>query len=192
MPYDAQQRWDRRYRETDVPAQPSALLTALDELLPRQGRALDVAGGAGRHAVWLARRGLEVWLVDVSPVAVARAAAAATAAGVTVHASVADLAHDPPPPGPWDLVVVFHYLQRDLFPALAAALAPGGLLVATIATVRNLERQSRPPREYLLEEGEAPSLAAGLDVVRYEEGWLAEGRHEALLVARRVGAREGG
>ncbi len=184
MPDDAQQRWDRRYREEDVPAQPSVLLTSLDGVLPRHGRALDVAGGAGRHAVWLARRGLDVWLVDVSPVAVGRAAAVAAAAGVSVHASVADLTAGPPPSGPWDLVVVFHYLQRDLFPILAAGLATDGMLVAVIATVRNLERHSRPPPAYLLDEGEAPALAGDLEVVRYEEGWLAEGRHEALLVAR--------
>ncbi len=185
MPDDARRRWDRRYLEEERPARPSALLTGLDGLLPRRGRALDVAGGAGRHAVWLARRGLNVWLVDVSPVAVVQAAAAAEAAGVTVHASVADLTTDPLPPGPWDLVLVFHYLQRDLFPALADALAPGGLLVAAIATVRNLERHRRPPAEYLLEEGEAPALADGLEMVRYEEGWSVEGRHEALLAAQR-------
>ncbi len=154
-------------------------------MLPRSGRALDVAGGTGRHAVWLARRGLDVWLVDVSPVAVELAERAAAAAGVALHATVADLTRDPLPAGSWDLVLVFHYLQRDLFPELAASLAPGGLLVAAIATVRNLERHDRPPAEYLLAEGEAPSLAAGLEVVRYDEGWLAEGRHEALLVARR-------
>lgn len=182
---DARSRWDRRYREEDAPSQPSVLLEGLGELLPKRGRALDVAGGAGRHAVWLARRGLDVTLVDVSPEAIALARRAAATAGVRLDAVCADLTAAPPPPGPWQLVLVFHYLQRDLFPRLAASLAPGGLLVAAIATVRNLERHDRPPAEYLLAEGEAPSLAAGLEVVRYDEGWLAEGRHEALLVARR-------
>ncbi len=178
-------RWDRRYRQRSAPAEPSALLTGLEDLLPTAGRALDVAGGAGRHAVWLARRGLDVCLVDVSSAAVDLAREAAATAGVALRAIVADLECDPLPPGPWDLVLVFHYLQRGLFPRLAAALAPGGTLMAVIATVRNLERHDRPPAEYLLAEGEAPSLAAGLEVACYREGWLDEGRHEALLVARR-------
>jgi hypothetical protein len=43
----------------------------------------------------------------------------------------------------------------------------------------------RPGPRFLLEEGELVRLAGGLDVVQYREGWLEEGRHEALLVARR-------
>jgi hypothetical protein len=51
--------------------------------------------------------------------------------------------------------------------------------------VRNLERHSRPPREFLLDEGEARRLVQGWEVVHAEEGWLTEGRHEALIIARR-------
>ncbi len=87
--------------------------------------------------------------------------------------------------GPWDLVLCFHYLQRSLFPPIAAALAPGGLLVFCHQTRTNLERHPRPGPEYLLDEGEAPRLAAGLDIVSHSEGWHEEGRHEAHLVARR-------
>jgi hypothetical protein len=64
-------------------------------------------------------------------------------------------------------------------------LAPGGLLLFCQATVKNIERHPKPPRGYLIEEGELPRLVQGLDIVRYEEGWLEEGRHEARIVARR-------
>jgi ubiquinone/menaquinone biosynthesis C-methylase UbiE len=56
-------------------------LTGLDDLLPRRGRALDVAGGTGRHALWLARRGLDTTLADVPQVALEKAAAAASEEG---------------------------------------------------------------------------------------------------------------
>lgn len=186
-------RWDARYREEGPCArQPAALITGLDELLPRRGRALDVAGGAGRHAVWLARRGLDVTLVDVSPVGVDLARQAAAAAGVALDARVLDLEREREslPPGPWDLIVDFHYLQRSLFPALAAALAPGGLLVFVQPTRSNLERHPRPGPAHLLDDGELARIAASLplEVVRLDEGWLEEGRHEARLVARRPGA----
>lgn len=183
-------RWDARYREEGPCArQPSSLITGLDELLPRRGRALDVAGGAGRHAVWLARRGLDVTLVDVSPVGVDLARQAAAAAGVALDARALDLEREPLPPGPWDVIVDFHYLQRSLFPAFAAALAPGGLLVFVQPTRSNLERHPRPGPAHLLDDGELARIAAGLplEVVRLDEGWLEEGRHEARLVARRPG-----
>src|SRR5215211_7845992 len=63
------EKWNARFREQRQLASPSPFLLELDGILPRRGRALDVAGGAGRHAIWLARRGLEVTLVDISDVA---------------------------------------------------------------------------------------------------------------------------
>ncbi len=49
----------------------------------------------------------------------------------------------------------------------------------------NLERHAKPPAEFLVEENELRTLATGLDVVHYGESWRSDGRHEALLVARR-------
>lgn len=77
--------------------------------------------------------------------------------------------------------------HRPLLAALPAALAPGGWLVLAHPTGTNLERHARPPRPFLLEDGELPALVRGLEAIRSEEGWLEEGRHEARLVARRPG-----
>jgi hypothetical protein len=82
-------------------------------------------------------------------------------------------------------VLIVHYLQRDLFPQVIERLSDGGLLAFSIATVRNLERHERPGLPFVLEEGEAPLLVDGLDVVHYAEGWSIEDRHEARLVARK-------
>lgn len=184
-------RWNARYRDEDVQIEPSPWLTSLEKL-PTSGRALDIAGGAGRNAVWLAERGLDVTLVDVSDTALTIAAEAARAAGVTIDARHIDLVADPLPSGPWDVVLCFHYLQRDLFPAMIAELTPGGLLVAELATVRNLERRDRPERPYLLDEGELLTLVAPLDIVVFEEGWHPDDRHEARLVARKPPVPRGG
>ncbi len=187
MTDEARTHWDRRYRTEGRPEVPSPFLDQVDAALPIRGHALDVAGGGGRHAIWLARRGLTVTVVDVSEAGLSLAAAAAAREGVQVELICADLETEPLPPGPWDVVLCFHYLQRDLFPEFAAALAPGGTLVAVLATVRNLERHDRPPARHLLEEGELPGLVAGLNIASYEEGWLDEGRHEARLVACKPG-----
>ena len=179
------ERWNARYAEEVELPEPSAFLLSLDAILPRRGRALDVAGGSGRNAVWLARRGLEVTLADVSDVALERAARAAAAAGVPLATVRLDLEAGPPPAGPWDLVVCTYFLHRPLLAALPAVLAPGGLLVVAHATRTNLTRHPRPGPDHVLEDGELPGLVRGLEVVRSEEGWLESGRHEARLVGRK-------
>src|SRR5262245_61692495 len=107
------EKWDARYRERGAPGDPSPWVTSLDGVLPHRGRALDVAGGAGRHAIWLARRGLDVTLCDVSTVGLEIAARAEP----RLTCRRVDLESEPLPAGPWDLIVCFHYLQRALFPA---------------------------------------------------------------------------
>lgn len=177
-------RWDARYREGAGATDPSSFLLSLEALLPHRGRALDLAGGRGRHAVWLARRGLDVTIADVSEVGLALARERAGREGVAIETVAMDLDEHPIPPGPWDVVVCFHYLNRGLFEQFPRALAPGGLLVFCQPTRRNLERHPRPGPPYLLEEDELPRLVRDLEVLRYEEGWLEEGRHEARVVAR--------
>jgi tellurite methyltransferase len=181
------ERWNARWRErAQAGSEPSSWVVSLDLVLPRRGRALDVAGGGGRNAVWLARRGLEVAIADVSEEGLGLAAVAARDAGVTIDTLLIDLEEEPLPAGPWDLVLIVHYLQRSLFPAIAAALAPGGLLVFCHQTRRNLERHAQPGPRYLLDEGEGRSLVigAGLDLVSFSEEWCDD-RHEAHVVARR-------
>lgn len=179
------ERWNERYREEREAPPPSPFLADLDPLLPRAGRALDVGGGSGRNALWLARRGLEVTLADVSDVALALAAEAARAAGLALRTVEVDLEQAPLPEGPWDLVLCAYCLHRPLFAAFPAALAPGGVLVVAHATRTNLERHPRPGPRHVLEDGELPTLVRGLEILRSEEGWLESGRHEARVVARR-------
>jgi len=182
---DARRRWDERYETESAPSQPASFLVDdLAPLLGTPGRALDVAGGAGRNSLWLAARGWDVTLVDIAPRAVELTRAEADRRGLQVAATVSDLTVDPVPAGPWDLILVVHYLQRDLFPGFVDALAPHGLLALSIATRRNLERHRRPPEAYLLDEGEAPGLVGTLEVLTASEGWTDENRHEARLIAR--------
>ncbi len=182
-------RWNARYRDEDGDATPSPFVSGLDALLPRHGRALDVAGGSGRNALWLARRGLDVTLADVSDVALERAAHRARVEGLPLRIVQIDLEAAPLPAGPWDLILCTYFLHRPLFAQFEAALAPGGLLVVAHATRSNLLRHPRPGPRHVLEDGELPTLVRGLDVLRSEEGWLESGRHEARIVARNGATR---
>lgn len=187
MSQEERTKWDARYRAMDrhAAAEPSAVLAVIEGLLPSRGRALDVGGGAGRHAVWLARRGLDVTVADISEAGLAIARERAEAAGVRVATAAADLESEPLPAGPWDLVVVFHFLLRPLLGVFSQVLAPGGVLAVVHPTRSNLARHEKPGAAFLLEDGELPGLVKGLSIVRYDEGWLEEGRHEARLVARK-------
>jgi SAM-dependent methyltransferase len=178
-------RWDARYREHEPGLrQPSGSLVALADLMPQDGRALDVAGGTGRHAQWLARRGLDVTLADISRVALELARREAARDGLPLRTLAIDLEAEPLPPGHLSVILCVDFLWRPLFEAIPAALAPGGLLVVVHPTRTNLQRHARPGPRHLLEDGELPGLVRGLEIVRYEEGWTEQGRHEARLVAR--------
>lgn len=183
MSEEDRRRWNTRYREQAAAREPSAFLRSLAEQLPTSGRALDVAGGPGHDALWLALRGLDVTLADISDTALERAAEAAREAGVTLNLQRVDLEEEPLPPGPYALVVCLGFLWRPLFPALPGVLAPGGLFVFAQPTRSNLQRHAHPSARFLLEDGELPGLLQGLKVVSYTEGWTEEGRHEARLVA---------
>jgi tellurite methyltransferase len=185
------ERWNRKYREADAgKREPSAALVELAQWLPERGRALDVAGGSGANAVWLARQGLEVTIVDVSEVGLGLAEAHARRSGVTLAIERADLEAEPLPAGPWALVLCCFYLQRELVPRIVDGLEPGGRLVWIHPTVTNLERHASPGPRFLLQPGEAARAveAAGLQVRWAEEAWVGTGeaaRHLARVVAER-------
>lgn len=185
MSESPRQHWDRRWAEgRHSDGLPPVWLDEVEEFRAAEGRALDVAGGAGRVALWLARRGFEVTVTDFSGVALARCVEDATAGGLEIQAVELDLESAPLPAGPWDVITCFHYLQRDLFPQLREALAPGALVVTEIATRRNLERHERPSGRFLLEPQELLALLAPLEVIYYREGWF-----EDYCVARGVARR---
>ncbi|HEX2153898.1 MAG TPA: class I SAM-dependent methyltransferase [Acidimicrobiia bacterium] len=186
---DPRRHWDERHAGESV-GEPSQFLVSLADELPRRGRAIDLAGGRGRHALWLADHGLEVTLADVSLVALETAQAEAAERGIELTLLEVDLEREAMPAGPWDVIVCFHYLHRPLFPPMIEALRAGGVLAVEIATVHNLQRHDRPPRAFLLQEGELTSLTRGLQPITYTEGWTESGRHNARYAGRKPGPDE--
>ena len=178
------ERWDARYRAGPFSAGDPAWLLEFEEDLPSEGKALDIAAGAGRVAIWLARRGFEVSAIDISPVGLALAREAAADEGVQIATHVADLESESFPRGPYHLVACFHYRQGGLFPLVAQNLAPGGVVVAELATVRTSERRPRPSRRWLATPNELLEECRQLEVVYYREAWVDD-RHLARLIARR-------
>ena len=138
------EEWDHRYDRDEYVwhVAPNRFLPGLVADLPR-GRALDVACGEGRNAVWLAQQGWSVTAIDFSAVGVAKGERLAADTGVTVDWVVDDVTAWAPPPAAFGLVVLF-YVQLAA-PARAAmlghtarALAPGGRLVLVAHDRTNL------------------------------------------------------
>jgi len=156
---------------------------------PRSGqkRVLDLAAGAGRESVFLALRGYQggAWDHDRGPLE--RAQAMALHHGVTIETCVRDLEIRDPrlPVASHDVVMVFRFLHRPLFPRIAQAVAPGGWVVYE-TYLEGQERFGRPkhPR-FLLHQGELPGHFPGFEIVRYEERTPDEGPMLARLLARR-------
>jgi len=181
------EKWNTKHVAQTPPREPSAVLVGMSHWLPTAGRALDLAGGGGRNSIWLAQRGLDVTLADISHVALSVARQRAAEAGVAIQTLEVDAEAAEFPAGPWDLIVTVCYLRRQLFDLFPTVLAPGGALAIVQPTESNLQRHPKPPRDYLVGDGELPRLVKGLSVVYYEEGWLADGRHDAAFVGRASG-----
>jgi SAM-dependent methyltransferase len=166
--------------------EPARWLVDHAHILPRAGDALDVASGTGRNALWLAARGLRTAAIDRNPAAIAGIREAATRAGLAVRAEIVDLETGGAvlPVAAFDLVVVVHYLHRPLFPALNAALRPGGILVYETFTRAQAERGRPTNPAFLLEPGELRQLIAPLDVLVEREGDF-EGKMLSSVIAVR-------
>lgn len=126
--------FDRMYSWTEAPfsRNPSALVTKVASTR-KPGKALDIAMGQGRNAIWLAKAGWTVSGYDISPEALRQAAQAATTAGLSLDLKLAS--HDEYPLGDsqWDLIVMSFAFTRlsddDYMKRVHTSLKPGGVLI---------------------------------------------------------------
>lgn len=182
--------WDERYgRGEHVIREPMPLLVrTANELHP--GRALDLACGTGRHAIFLAERGWRVTAVDASTVGIELAKTLAQLRGVNVDWRVADLERGEfeIEANAYDLVGVFYYLQRDLFPRIRAGVRRGGLAVAAIHLTDDDPEAKEMNPAYLLGPGELRAEFRGWEILHDYEGASTEAGHRrrtAEIVARK-------
>ena len=164
--------WDERYRAEGSPganlsATATPLLIECASQLP-PGRALDLACGTGRNAVWLAERGWSVTAVDGSPAAIDALRSRAAQLGVTVKAQIANLEKKEfiIDPGSWDLIAMCYYFQRDLLEPCKLGVVPGGCIVS-IALLIEPGKENSPFR---LQPGELRGYFEGWEILHDREG----------------------
>jgi SAM-dependent methyltransferase len=197
------EEWNRRYAGSELlwTARPNRFLVAeAAELSP--GRALDLACGEGRNAVWLAEQGWHVTGVDFSGVALAKAGELAAARGVEIDVDwiEADLFDYRPWRAAYDLVLLFYLqlperLRRPIVRAAAEAVAPGGRLLLVAHDSSNLEHGYGGPKDaavlYTAADVVGDLDATGLEIERAElvtrPVETADGERTALDVLVRAG-----
>jgi SAM-dependent methyltransferase len=144
--------WNARYAADELwPVEPNVYVA---DIVPglEPGRALDLACGEGRNAIWLAQQGWDVTAVDFADVAVERARIRAEQAGVDVAFAIADVLEYDPSPASFDLVLLC-FLQlpdherRRVWARAATAVAPGGTLLVIGHDTRNVSDGVGGPKD---------------------------------------------
>jgi SAM-dependent methyltransferase len=185
--------WDKRYRlkehaASDLEAAPTPLLIETASRL-KPGRALDLACGAGRNALWLAERGWEVTAVDGAPSAIEILRSRAAERGASVSGVVADMEKGEFEIGTsrWNLIAICYYLQRNLFHPAKHGVAPGGILISIV----HLNEPGESDGPFRLRPGEHEKYFAGWEILHLREGKAIDPAHRRAvseIVARRPAA----
>ncbi len=170
MPRD----WDAYYRKNDWPTEPVLVVRRFGPLIP-EGPVLDLAGGQGRNAVFLAKLGHRVTLLEKSEVALARVQELKRQSGLALEPLSADLELLKPdlPSGSFAGIVQSYFVQRRLLARLPELLMPGGLLLVEGFTQREAKRRGRRSPRYW-HDGELKDALPTLQLLAYDEGWIAE------------------
>ena len=190
-----QEKWNARYATATSTGEAAWLLREHRHLLPTQGEALDLACGLGANALLLAAHGLNVAAWDSSSTAIERLRLEAEARRLPLAAEVRDVLLQPPAPASLDVLVVAHFLERSLFPALLAALRPGGLLFyQTFSVERPAGLQAPSNPDFLLQTNELLHLCAPLCLLHYVEEGAASALDSPLagraaLIGRKLAER---
>ena len=178
-----QVRWDRQHAAGHGSDHASGFLKEIllsDSWPIPRGRALDIATGKGRNAIFLAEHGFDVVAIDVSPVALDEARQRAAGKSLSISWQQADLERIELPEATYDLVVDFNYLQRSLIPQIKAALKPGGhAIFETYLIGQEILGHPKNPA-YLLRHNELLELFRDFRVLCYREGKFSAGEETAF------------
>ncbi len=187
-----QKRWDERFgkKEFAFGKEANPFLKRHIALLPR-GRALDIATGEGRNAVFLTQNGFDVDAVDISKMGLRKARKLAKELGIKTHAFYADLDTYQIKEGEYDLITNFYFLKRSLIPKIKKGLKRGGKVVfeTYILEHRNLTTGGPKQLKYFLKPNELLRFFDRFRILCYREGIFREGGKRkaiASLIAEKI------
>ena len=178
-------KWNEKYRKESYPTEAARVVKKFYHLSPGK-KALDIAAGNGRNAVFLSHKGFSVDAVDISEVALAEFASK----NPNINAICADFDQFEISTAHYDLMVNIKFLSRRLFPYIQEGLKPGGILI--FQTLREADRFKCSPeycRDYLLQENELLHAFSAMRIIYYSEAGDPE-TNRSDKMATLVGVRQ--
>jgi len=170
----------------DHSQQPSPFLVENIDLLPR-GRALDLAMGGGRNAIYLAEIGYETEGIDISREEVDAALELVRKSGVDLKAHIGDLegkVHFDE--ASYDVIICFNYLHRPLIPKMKDALRTGGMIVYETYIVDQTQFGRPRNPHHLLKRNELLHMFREFRCLRYREGIIENRKALAGIIAEKL------
>lgn len=187
-----QKRWDERFgREEFAFGKKANPFLKRHLALFTRGKALDIAAGEGRNAVFLSQHGFDVDAVDISKMGLIKARKLAEEMGVKIHTVCTDLDTYPIKREQYDLIANFYFLKRSLIPKIKKGLKKGGKVIfeTYILEHRNIATSGPKQAKYFLRPNELLKLFDGFRILRYREGIFKEGGRKkaiASLIAEKI------
>ena len=187
-----QKRWEKRFgrKEFALGKEPNPFLKRHIHLLPK-GRALDVATGEGRNAVFLAQNGFDVDAVDISEKGLKKARKLAREKGVKINTFLVDLDRYQIEKERYDLIANFYFLKRRLIPRIRKGLKKGGKVILETYLLEHRTFGTGGPKQakYFLKPNEPLRLFRNFRILFYREGIFYEGGRKkavASLIAEKI------
>jgi len=188
---DDKSRWNKRYNTGEYlyGKEPLKFLKEKLGILVR-GKALVLAMGEGRNAVFLAGNGFDVDGCDISEKAVEKTRLLARESSVTLNAFVTDLEEYKIPVNAYDLITCFYYTQKSLIPQIKEGLKKGGMVMFETYSIDQLKygKDAPGPKNpaYLLKHNELLDSFRDFRILYYREGEIAEQKSVVSLIAQKM------
>ena len=188
-------KWNKIYQSKAQTVKTTTLSSAyiLQEfrhLLPGHGKALDLACGLGANALFLAQHNLQTHAWDISSVAIEKLSEISKSLNLNINLEIRDVITKPPQENYFDVIVVSHFLDRQIMPEIITALRHNGLLFYQTFTKTRVQESGPSSDKYRLGKNELLDLCKDLDTIVYrEEGTIGDTesgfRNEALFIGQR-------
>ena len=189
------ERWNLKYEGTTYiyGKEPTAFLNEKLSLL-KKGKALVLAMGEGRNAVYLAENGFDVTGVDISAVGIEKCERLAEERGVVVNSVVANLTDYDMGREQYDLITNFYFFDKSILPGVIDSLKPGGIFIFETYSRDHPKHSKFGPKnpDYLVKPNELLEIFKSLRILYYEDmvTELNEGMHKGKAALIRLIARK--
>ncbi len=181
-------RWDQRFKgkKFALGKKANSFLRRHITLLPK-GKALDLATGEGRNAVFLAQHGFKVDAVDISEIGLRKTQESAGKRIVRVHTILADLDTYQIKRGEYDLITNFYFLNRNIIPKIKRGLKKGGMVIFETYLLEHQRLHTGGPKnpKYFLKANEPLQLFKGFRILFYREGVFEEGGRRKAIARKK-------